>query len=801
MKFKKNLLISSAPLIVSPLFLVISCSNSNNPETPPIDSPTEEEIKYDVTFNGINQDFYINNEYKIIASLNPQLSTAFFDWQTDSNLLNLSSANKNEISINPTIAGSYKITLNVYEDTSKSKILVSNKVINLQVKDYQVEILPEASYDVNKTYKLSANVSPNNQSYLYKWSCDDTSLKLTNTTSKAVSFTSSVARSYVLKLEVSNSEMVIVAKKISLNFVETIIPYEYTIGFNLNKDSFVYGDQTKLVSDSLIDENWVKKKIKNNKEAVFTFSNVPFDFDWDTNIKIESLTKDDQNKSLFFNLILNNSNHENKTIQKTLSFTKFKDPSIQNVDYVQFQNQDVFSFGNPNKFVSEKNITSELKQEIINNKEQIFIIPDNWDPNFDWNTNIRFSTSIIQEENGILSINVTLTNSSPTNQQISRELTFTGYKKGISYNIEINDGIDGLIGFPLGDSKRFSSEVNVDWVKQQVLNNKNMIFNYRRLPDDYDWESNIEIESYNLLPNDEGRALTFELTLLNPSSSSKSSISKWITFNDFKQKSWTTNSMPTDSELLINDFNFPTGSVIKSFLTSSNRGQKLNEYGVVRTFSLINRILLDTLFSDDNFNNKTISMKNNNFNTIEFSLKGTATKSISNWGKNTIPVSGIIENWNGASISSGQNVELIIKYSRISNSNSSGTDKFDLSKLITWSSSGITGINFPTWKGRQIDFMFLNEFSSWGSVKVNGSNIKTSQSPDNRSFFVFMHTYNGINYVVDSSSFLSRNKIINKEKLPKQKTILQMSNHLKNLYILQFKIKYQNELLKFKIEE
>ena len=45
----------------------------------------------------------------------------------------------------------------------------------------------------------------------------------------------------------------------------------------------------------------------------------------------------------------------------------------------------------------------------------------------------------------------------------------------------------------------------------------------------------------------------------------------------------------------------------------------------------------------------------------------------------------------------------------------------------------------------------------------------------------------------------TKNNFTNVKSL--EKIILQMSNHLKNLYILQFKIKYQNELLDLKIEE
>lgn len=48
-----------------------------------------------------------------------------------------------------------------------------------------------------------------------------------------------------------------------------------------------------------------------------------------------------------------------------------------------------------------------------------------------------------------------------------------------------------MSGFPYGDSNKKASEVDENWVKQQVIANKNKIFQYTTLPDNYDWESNI----------------------------------------------------------------------------------------------------------------------------------------------------------------------------------------------------------------------------------------------------------------------------------------------------------------------
>ncbi len=49
--------------------------------------------------------------------------------------------------------------------------------------------------------------------------------------------------------------------------------------------------------------------------------------------------------------------------------------------------------------------------------------------------------------------------------------------------------------------------------------------------------------------------------------------------------------------------------------------------------------------------------------------------------------------------------------------------------------------------------MFTNEFQTSGTVKVNGSVIKSSLSnPDKRTMFAFVQTYNGINYIVNGKN-------------------------------------------------
>ncbi len=267
-----------------------------------------------------------------------------------------------------------------------------------------------------------------------------------------------------------------------------------------------------------------------------------------------------------------------------------------------------------------------------------------------------------------------LTGYDPTNssQTLSSKLIiFTGFKIGIPYDISIKDRLEnfGNIGFPYGDHNQLASaydgtnDSTLSKIKKIILDNRNKIFKYTTLPNDYDWESNLTINY--AISDDNARTLTVNMTLNNNSSSKKGSIDGLIIINDFKQPQWNTSSMPSDEQLLISSINNPNGNVIKSFITQSEAPTKLNEYGPTRTFALVNRILKDTLFEDLGITNTSITMSNNNFNDYTFTIKGIATKDINGWGKSQIPCSGIIEQWDGATIKSGQSVELSLNIQEI----------------------------------------------------------------------------------------------------------------------------------------
>ncbi len=111
--------------------------------------------------------------------------------------------------------------------------------------------------------------------------------------------------------------------KIKENSNEVPIDY-YSISFN-SKSSFEFGDQNKLPSD--IDVEWIKNRIIECKEQIFILNNVPSNFDWNSNLSINSISSDDSNGELTFNVSLSkasNSSSQSQWTSKQITFTNFK---------------------------------------------------------------------------------------------------------------------------------------------------------------------------------------------------------------------------------------------------------------------------------------------------------------------------------------------------------------------------------------------------------------------------------------------------------------------------------------------
>lgn len=600
-----------------------------------------------------------------------------------------------------------------------------------------------------RDYQLSARLTNGEKDATYEWSVShQTNITLRNENTSTVTFNTTQANIYTFTVVVKdNSGNKIAQDDIDLTILDGY--YQIVIQNNTN-NTFAYGDGSKLVSDQSIDENWVKQKVIRNKNNMFSnknANNLPSAYDWEQNITIKNLSKDENNKSLSFQLNLANSTN-NPNIQQNISenvtFTGFEDPNKAPSNVIEFQSQDTFDFGDQNIFASK--VKNEyLSQKISENAADVFIIPSNWDSHFDWEKNLRYgSTDYLNDLEGKITIRVTLI--TPSNTQISKNLTFTGFKKEVPYNITINKET-----YAFGDPNQLASMVNEEWIKAKVIEKKDNIFKYTTIPDNYDWNSNISIET--LSSDDNKRSIIFQLNLKNANNNGDH-VTQRIQFNDFKQLPWNTNAMPTDDELLINELKKAT--TFESFVNERDAYKKLNEYGVVRTFALVNRMLKDVLFQNLGFTDVNIKMTNNNFNELIFTLVGTATNDIANWGNDTngsIPSSSIIENWSGAQIKKGERVELVMKYVRDTGASNRGKDLFSPEKQISFRGQ-LWGVKEPNWTKKgigKISYMFLNEFKTSASIKVNNSIIKQSATSDNRSLFLFVNTYNGMNYLIDKT--------------------------------------------------
>ncbi len=715
--------------------------------TPPV-TPT-----YSIIFNNPTSNLYINNSYTLTTTLSPSdLSNAYYEFSCNRSDINMT-PNESEVIIKPISTGSYTITVNVYRDLQKSELIASNS-ITINVNNYELEVIPNSSYDTFTTNQLSVNVAPYDSNYIYQWTCDNPNLTLTNSDTKTVSFTSNISGNYKLSVNVYNQNNDLLASKnnIIINFIDA----SYSIDFK-QQSEFAYGTYDKIASDQSINETWIKNKVIDNKNDFFEIpSNIPINFNWSNNVIIENLQANENDCYITFNLKLNNANNNKTSINKTIKFTGFKDPNNNNQSgyyTIEFQdNISTFDYGDPNILPSSS--YSYVKTKVIENKERFFKIPPNIPSNFDWDKNIKIDIFTSFNDQGKCSFLIYLGDSSndPSNLGFIRSNTiiFTGFKKGVAYDIKFDSTTDK---YPFGDPNVLASDSSIDdnWIIQKVIENKNKIFTYGKLPDGYSWEDNLSVNWK--VCDESSRSITFNITLYN-SNNNKGSIDKTIIFNDFKEKQWTTSQMPSDSELLINQIKKPNGTINTGSISVQNAINVLNKYGVTRSFALVNKIVSDSLFNDLSFNNVSVSMTNINFNTLTFVISGTSTQSISNWGQKKIPVSSIIESWSGATINTGDNVELTIKYDRNSSSRNRGSDIFDSSQ-ITWLPN-VWGTNTIRWREIDVDYkMYTTEFSSWASVKVNNKVIKQSSSADNRVFFMFVNHYNGNDYLIQSSSILN----------------------------------------------
>lgn len=711
-----------------------------------------------------NFNFDIGSQYYLSASLTPSLQNAKYQWKLSNTLCvnAISSYEEANFGFEVVAAGTFDVTV-VISDSSGHKIGEKTKSITIQeptpptptpqptppTPTYTVDISqPPTTYYVNTSYSLTANLTPELASAYYEFSCDNSALNISQN-QNVLTIIPAVSGNYTINLDVyDNAQKThkIASKQISINVVNN---QNYDISLKPNVTTLDYGTPNLLADDSSITPEWIKAKIIDNKSSIFDIpSTLPSNFSWENNIVISNVNRNVANRNLTFELTLNNKDNNGGSLNTTITFTGFKDPnSSSSTNYViQFKNQDTFPYGDPNVLPSRAN-GKKIIAKIVANKEQIFEIPSNVPKDFNWTNNIRLGMSTNNDAEGKSTFRVDLIgyDSNNPNASTGKTLTFTGYKQGFAYKIKFDETTNS---YPFGDPNLLASAITDEQIKQIVINNNTKIFSYDRIPDNFDWNQNIQIS--NVVRNNDSRSVSFQLTL-NNSNESNGTITKNITFNDFKQPAWPTNSMPSDKDLMIDNIKKPNG--VTGSIKRNDAGNVLNNYGVVRTFALVNKVIHDSLFVDLGFQNTTISMSNSNFNNITFTITGTATKDVANWGKKKIPLSQVVENWEGVDIHNGEQLELQIKYIRGSTSPNKGTDSFDTSK-VQWTPN-VTGYETFSWNGININYsMYTTEFSNQSTIKKNSQVVK-STSNDNRVQLMFVNHYNGNNYLIQSDNIIS----------------------------------------------
>lgn len=737
--------------------LKVSISNMNG------DFLTEKEISVKFVDQNINYtvdilsdnnfNFDIGSQYYLSANLSPSLQNVQYQWtlSNTSCVRAISSYQEENFGFEVVAAGTFDVTV-VVSDSSGHKIAEKTKSITIQeptppTPTYNVDISQsDTTYYVNTSYSLTANLTPALASAYYEFSCDNSALNISQN-QNVLTITPTVSGNYTINLDVYDSDQKtnkIASKQISINVVNNP---NYDITLKPNVTTLDYGVPNLQADDSSITPEWIKTKIIDNKSNIFDIpSTLPSNFSWENNIVISGVSPNVANRSLTFDLTLNNKNNNGDPLNTTITFTGFKDPnSASSSSYViRFKNQDTFPYGDPNVLPSRAN-GKKIIAKIVANKEQIFEIPSNVPKEFDWTNNIRLGMSTNNDAEGKSTFRVDLIgyDSNNPNANTGKELTFTGYKHGFPYTITFNDTTNS---YPLGNPNLLASAITDEQIKQIVVNNTNKIFTCGRIPDNFDWNQNIQIT--NVVRNDDSRSVSFDLTL-NNSNENNGKITNTITFNDFKQPAWPTNSMPSDKDLMIENIKKPNG--VTGSVKLNDAGNVLNKYGVVRTFALVNKIIHDSLFVDLGFKNTTIKMTNSHFDNITFTITGTASQDVANWGKKKLPLSGIVENWEGVNISTGDQLELQIKYIRVSDSPNKGTDSFDTSK-VSWTPN-VTGYETFAWNNINIDYkMYTPEFTNQSIIKKNSTIVK--QGNDNRVHLMFVNHYNGNNYLIQSDNII-----------------------------------------------
>ncbi len=219
------------------------------------------------------------------------------------------------------------------------------------------------------------------------------------------------------------------------------------------------------------------------------------------------------------------------------------DQPVPNTYSIVFKDTRVYPFGD--KSLKPANVNDEwIKNEIIQQKSNIFNITGTLSQDFNWTNNLTVHISNKDNKTGQVTFTAILNKANSNNDSISKTLTFENFSKDETPPLppqplpaEYQVAFKANSSFPFGNTAWFAnnSQINQNWVKTQIINNKTQVFEIidkSHKLDDAFFNANITISGLDKQPNN--GTISFLCSLANPSNTATTPIQKTITFTNFK---------------------------------------------------------------------------------------------------------------------------------------------------------------------------------------------------------------------------------------------------------------------------
>lgn len=146
--FRTLLLLTVSSIVTTSTITLVSCTTSNTNEDNGDNNNNGDNGNVDIV-EDINiycpsldfNSFVIGNTYTIKS--NHSNNSDYFEWNIDNSSNTLISNNDGTATLSCNTNGSYNISLKVYSDSSKTKLVAQSKVFNIQIKEKNNDVTNE----------------------------------------------------------------------------------------------------------------------------------------------------------------------------------------------------------------------------------------------------------------------------------------------------------------------------------------------------------------------------------------------------------------------------------------------------------------------------------------------------------------------------------------------------------------------------------------------------------------------------------------------------------------------------------